>query len=191
MKKQRLHLKAPDNWINDPNGFLYYKGYYHLFYQYFPYAPRWGTMHWGHAVSKDMVNWEHVGLALFPTKRGDQNGCFSGSAVEMDGKMYLTYTGVRYEEVDPENVHVSLDEKFESTQMMISSEDGFHFDNWNGKKVVLPPVTDETVGDRTHTRDPKVWRGKEKWYMVLGVPKKRNRVCFYSMKAWICKTGNW
>lgn len=175
MKKQRLHLKAPDNWINDPNGFLYYKGYYHLFYQYFPYAPRWGTMHWGHAVSKDMVNWEHVGLALFPTKRGDQNGCFSGSAVEMDGKMYLTYTGVRYEEVDPENVHVSLDDKFESTQMMISSEDGFHFDNWNGKKVVLPPVTDETVGDRTHTRDPKVWRGKEKWYMVLGSTQKEEQ----------------
>lgn len=132
-------------------------------------------MHWGHAVSKDMVNWEHVGLALFPTKRGDQNGCFSGSAVEMDGKMYLTYTGVRYEEVDPENVHVSLDEKFESTQMMISSEDGFHFDNWNGKKVVLPPVTDETVGDRTHTRDPKVWRGKEKWYMVLGSTQKEEQ----------------
>ena len=57
MKTQRLHLKAPDNWINDPNGFIYYKGYYHLFYQYFPFEPRWGTMHWGHAVSRDLVNW--------------------------------------------------------------------------------------------------------------------------------------
>ena len=54
MKQQRLHLKAPDNWVNDPNGFIYYKGYYHLFYQYFPYGPRWGTMHWGHAVSTNL-----------------------------------------------------------------------------------------------------------------------------------------
>ena len=85
MKRQTLHLKAPDNWINDPNGFIYYKGYYHLFYQYFPYEPRWGTMHWGHAVSRDLVTWEHKGLALYPTTRADQNGCFSGSAIEEDG----------------------------------------------------------------------------------------------------------
>ena len=77
MKTQRLHLKAPDNWVNDPNGFIYYKGYYHLFYQYFPYGPRWGTMHWGHAVSRDLVNWEHKDMALYPTMREDQNGCFS------------------------------------------------------------------------------------------------------------------
>lgn len=175
MKKQRLHLKAPDNWINDPNGFIYYKGYYHLFYQYFPYGPRWGTMHWGHAVSKDLTQWEHVGLALFPTKRGDQNGCFSGSALEKDGRMYLTYTGVRYEETDPENIHVCLNERFESVQMMISSEDGFHFDNWNGKQMVLPPVMDDAVGNRTHTRDPKVWRGKDRWYMVLGSTQKEEQ----------------
>ena len=92
MKGQhRLHLKAPDNWINDPNGFIYYKGQYHLFYQYFPYGPRWGTMHWGHAVSQDLVSWEHKGLALYPTIHGDQNGCFSGSAVEEEGKLYLVY----------------------------------------------------------------------------------------------------
>ena len=97
MKGQhRLHLKAPDNWINDPNGFIYYKGQYHLFYQYFPYGPRWGTMHWGHAVSQDLVSWEHKGLALYPTIHGDQNGCFSGSAVEEEGKLYLAiHTGSR------------------------------------------------------------------------------------------------
>ena len=104
MNKDIIHLKAPGNWINDPNGFIYYKGNYHLFYQYFPYAPSWGTMHWGHAVSKDLVSWEHLGVALFPTKYEDQNGCFSGSAVEYDGKMYLYYTGVHYNKPDPNNI---------------------------------------------------------------------------------------
>lgn len=64
--KQIGHLKAPGNWMNDPNGFIYYKGKYHLFYQYFPYGTVWGTMHWGHAISDDLVNWEHQGIALFP-----------------------------------------------------------------------------------------------------------------------------
>ena len=143
MKRQRLHLKAPDNWINDPNGFIYYKGYYHLFYQYFPYGPRWGTMHWGHAVSRDLVTWEHRGIALCPTVWEDRNGCFSGSAIEEEGKLYLVYTGVRYEVVNPEDPHTCLDEQFESAQLMIASEDGFHFDNEKGKEVIIPPVTDK------------------------------------------------
>lgn len=82
MKQDVLHLKSPANWINDPNGFIYYKGKYHLFYQHFPYAPIWGTMHWGHAVSEDLVHWEHKKIALFPTKSYDRNGVFSGSAMK-------------------------------------------------------------------------------------------------------------
>src|SRR5699024_10566078 len=111
MNKQRLHLKAPDNWVNDPNGFIFYKGYYHLFYQYFPYGPRWGTMHWGHAVSKDLVNWEHRGLALYQSRKKDRNGCFSGSAVESNGKMYLFYTGGRYDDVDPSDLQLCVDDR--------------------------------------------------------------------------------
>lgn len=80
MREDIIHLKAPRGWMNDPNGFIYYKGMYHLFYQHFPYAPRWATMHWGHAVSRDLVHWEHQDVALFPTRYEDQNGCFSGSA---------------------------------------------------------------------------------------------------------------
>lgn len=88
-----------------------------MFYQYFPYAPMWGTMHWGHGVSEDLVSWEHVGIALFPTKYGDQNGCFSGSAIEVDKKMVLFYTGVHYHMVaDPENIHISPNDRFESRQ---------------------------------------------------------------------------
>ena len=96
-----VHLRAPGNWINDPNGFIYYKGEYHLFYQYFPYAPRWGTMHWGHAVSPDLVHWEHLGVALLPTKDYDRSGVFSGSAMEIDGKLHLYYSAVKYDQPKP------------------------------------------------------------------------------------------
>lgn len=178
---QHIHLKAPDNWVNDPNGFIYYKGYYHLFYQYFPFGPRWGTMHWGHAVSQDLVTWEHKGLALYPTIYSDQNGCFSGSAVEDDGKLYLFYTGVRYEQINPADPHTCLNEQFESSQLMISSEDGFSFDNEHGKQVIIPPLVNPEIGDRTHTRDPKVWRGKDAWYLILGstMKEKYGEVLFY------------
>ena len=181
MTRQKLHLKAPDNWVNDPNGFIYYKGYYHLFYQYFPYEPRWGTMHWGHAVSKDLITWEHKGIALYPSVWEDQNGCFSGSAVESDGRLYLVYTGVRYEVVNPQDPHTCLDEQFESAQLMISSEDGFSFDNEKGKEVIIPPLTEPQTGHRTHTRDPKIWRGKDAWYLVLGSTEeeKYGKILFY------------
>ena len=166
--KQKLHLKAPENWINDPNGFVYYKGQYHMFYQHFPYEPRWGTMHWGHAISDDMVSWEHVGIALYPTKRFDQNGCFSGSAICENGKMYVYYTGIRYTEVDPEDIHVSVNEAYEPNQVLITSEDGFHFDVKNGKQVVIPTIEDSAIGHRVNTRDPKVWKGKDGYYIILG-----------------------
>lgn len=181
MKKQRLHLKAPDNWVNDPNGLIYYKGQYHVFYQYFPYGPRWGTMHWGHAVSKDLVDWEHQGIALFPTKREDQNGCFSGSAVEKDGKMYIAYTGICYEKSDPDDIHSSQVPHFDATQMMIVSADGHTFDNWADKRTIIPPITDSRIGHRMHTRDPKIWKGKDAWYMILGstLDERQGTALFY------------
>ncbi len=163
-----LHLKAPGNWINDPNGFIFYKGKYHLFYQHFPYAPVWGTMHWGHAVSEDLIHWGHLGAALFPTLYVDQNGCFSGSAVEHDGKLCLYYTGIHYDKVNPENIHTCEGEEFAASQLMISSEDGMCFDNFSGKRVVIPVIEDEEIGDRKDTRDPKVWREGENLYMILG-----------------------
>lgn len=181
MNKDKIHLKAPGNWINDPNGFIYYKGMYHMFYQHFPYAPRWGTMHWGHAVSKDLVHWEHKGIALYPTRYEDQNGCFSGSALEHEGRLYLYYTGVHYNKPDPEDIHMCAEDEFESAQMMITSEDGFEFDNFHNKKVVVPVIRDSKIGDSTHTRDPKVWRGKDAWYMVLGTTNedRKGKLLFY------------
>ena len=190
MKTQKLHLKAPDNWVNDPNGFIYYKGYYHLFYQYFPYGPRWGTMHWGHAISRDLVTWEHKELALYPTRREDRNGCFSGSAIEEDGKLHLVYTGVRYELVNPDDPHTCLNEQYESAQLMITSEDGFHFDNENGKEVIIPPITDPAIGDRTHTRARKSGEVKTHGISYSAVRSIKNTGKFSSTGAKICTPGN-
>lgn len=176
----KIHLKAPNCWINDPNGFIWYKGQYHLFYQCFPYSTQWGRMHWGHAVSSDLVTWEHKGIALYPSKTDDRSGCFSGSAVEHGGKMYVYYTGVNYTEEDPENINRCLNDNFISAQLMITSDDGMTFDNVSDKKTIIPPIDEESVGNKKHTRDPKVWRGKDAWYMVLGsTVDSTGRLLFY------------
>ena len=167
MKENILHLKAPGNWINDPNGFIYYKGQYHLFYQHFPYAPVWGTMHWGHAVSDDLVTWKHLGVALFPTKDYDRNGIFSGSALEKDGKLFLYYSAVRYLKEQSGNIH-QAEGVIETSQSMIISEDGFHFDNWKDKKQIIPVIRDPKIADSADTRDPKVWEENGRYYMILG-----------------------
>ena len=170
--KDLVHVKAPGNWINDPNGFIYYKGKYHLFFQHFPYAPEWGTMHWGHTVSEDLVHWEYQGIALFPTKEYDQNGVFSGTALEEDGKLKIYYSAVKYLKPDPEDIHRVLDDAIQTSQAMIVSEDGFHFNNWDKKKV-LPTVHDEEVGE-PKMRDPKVWKDGDTYYMIQGARTKED-----------------
>lgn len=125
-------------------------------------------MHWGHAVSDDMVTWQNLPVALFPTKEYDRDGVFSGGAIEKDGNMYLYYTAVKYLETDDEDITVSKNGQFESSQAMLISPDGYKFDNFYGKKQIIPPITDALLGDRIHTRDPKVWKYKDKYYMVLG-----------------------
>ena len=91
-----FHLTPRIGWMNDPNGFSFYKGKAHIFYQYHPYSTKWGPMHWGHAVSEDMLRWEYLPAALAPDQSYDKAGCFSGSAIELeDGQQMLLYTGVR------------------------------------------------------------------------------------------------
>ena len=97
-EKPGFHLAARVGWMNDPNGFSFYQGKYHLFYQYHPFNSHWGPMHWGHAVSDDLLHWEYLPAALAPDTVYDEAGCFSGSAVELaDGRQLLMYTGVHKE----------------------------------------------------------------------------------------------
>ena len=97
-ERPAFHLSPRVGWMNDPNGFSYYQGMYHMFYQYHPYSAYWGPMHWGHAVSRDLLHWEYLPAALAPDMPYDKDGCFSGSAVTLpDGSQMLLYTGVIHE----------------------------------------------------------------------------------------------
>lgn len=151
------HLSAPAGWINDPNGFCYYKGYYHIFYQHHPYSAEWGPMHWGHARSKDLIHWETLPIALAPDTPADEDGCFSGSAIVKDDVLYLFYTGHHYYgDNDPDH--------FWQNQNMAYSTDGVTFSKYEYNPIIAAPPVDNTH----HFRDPKVWKHDENYYMILG-----------------------
>ncbi|MCB0125842.1 MAG: glycoside hydrolase family 32 protein, partial [Caldilineaceae bacterium] len=90
------HFHPPANWMNDPNGTIYHNGYYHLFYQHNPYGDTWGHMHWGHARSTDLVQWEQLPIALWPSLDAGEEHVFSGcAAVNGAGEPMLIYTSVK------------------------------------------------------------------------------------------------
>ncbi|WP_409299385.1 glycoside hydrolase family 32 protein [Peribacillus sp. SCS-26] len=146
-----FHLMPPAGLLNDPNGLIYYKGAYHVFYQWNPFETAHGAKFWGHFTSTDLVGWQEEKIALAPSEWYERNGCYSGSAVEYDGKLYLIYTG---------NVKLE-DGTRETYQCLAVSEDGLSFEK-KGPVLGLPE------GYTAHFRDPKVWREGDTWYMVLG-----------------------
>ena len=91
--RQTFHIQPTTGLLNDPNGFSFYNGEYHLFYQWFPLGPVHGVKYWYHTASKDLVNWENRGIALSPDCALDSHGVFSGTAIEHNGLLYLMYTG--------------------------------------------------------------------------------------------------
>ena len=92
----KYHYRPQKGWVNDPNGLVFFKGYYHVFYQHAPnFETPWGEpMHWGHAVTKDFLTWEELPVALAPNREYDRNGCWSGTAIEKDGVLYLFYASI-------------------------------------------------------------------------------------------------
>ncbi len=151
VEKPGFHLSARVGWMNDPNGFSFYGGKYHLFYQYHPFNSHWGPMHWGHAVSDDLLHWEYLPAALAPDTIYDEGGCFSGSAVELaDGRQLLMYTGVHKE--------IQEDGELREVQTQcIAIGDGRDYEKYQGN-----PVLDEKDlpdgGSKYDFRDPKMWK---------------------------------
>jgi len=160
------HLLPPHNWMNDPNGPIWWKGQYHLFYQLNPHAAVWGDMHWGHAVSSDMVHWRHQPIALAPTPGGpDSEGCFSGSAVVYEGKPAFIYTGVQNAPAAEVTLHDGND-KLRETQLLAVAEDDqlLHWKK-DAQPIIAVPPPGTTV---TGFRDPCPWREGDTWYCGVG-----------------------
>lgn len=154
MERLKYHFEPQKGWINDPNGLIFYKGKYHAFCQHYPFAPHWGQMHWGHAVSEDLLHWEELPIALYPDQPYENSGgCFSGSAVEKDGELYLIYTSVSHE--------------LGQTQSVVRSKDGVTFEKYEGNPVIahFPEEGSEDF------RDPKVTWIKDAYYMVVATGK--------------------
>lgn len=145
------HFHNRKGWMNDPNGLIFYKGKYHAFFQHYPYAPRWGQMHWGHAISDDLIHWEELDIALFPDMPYENDGgCFSGSAIEKDGRLYLFYTSVSHE--------------MKQTQSVAWSDDGITFHKYEGN----PIIKESPWNDNREFRDPKVFKYGDEYRMVVG-----------------------
>ena len=171
-----FHLSTRVGWLNDPNGFSYYNGEYHLFYQYHPYNSHWGPMHWGHAVSSDLLHWKYLPAALAPDTDYDRDGCFSGSAVSLDdGRQMLMYTGV-VKETQPDG------STREVQRQCIAIGDGTDYVKYPGN-----PVLDENDlpegGSRFDFRDPKIWRAPDGTFRCVAgncTPDKDGRILLFS-----------
>ena len=155
-----FHIAAPAGWINDPNGFSVYDGRIHLFYQYNPYAREWGPMHWGHSVSTDMIHWEQLPAALAPDQEYDKIGCFSGSAIEADGKHILVYTGVTKVKMEDQSEQ-------ERQNQCIAFGDGKDYVKYEKNPVVTGDMLPENCS-RIDFRDPKIWKENDTYYLIVG-----------------------
>lgn len=161
-----FHLLPPHNWMNDPNGPIWWRGQYHLFYQLNPNGATWGAMHWGHAVSPDMIHWRHQPIALAPTPGGpDSEGCFSGSAVVFNGVPTFIYTGVQNAPPDQVTLHDGND-KLRETQLLATAEDNslLHWKKDPQPVIAAPPPGMQVTG----FRDPCPWRETDAWYLGIG-----------------------
>lgn len=173
--RPEYHLLPPHSWMNDPNGPIWWKGKYHLFYQLNPHAAVWGNMHWGHAESTDMVHWKHEPIALAPTPGGpDSEGCFSGSAVVMNGTPTFIYTGVQNAPPSQVTLHDGNDKLRESQLLATAADDSLLHWNKLGEPVIPTPPPGMTV---TGFRDPCPWHEADGWYLGIGSGERGKGGC--------------
>jgi len=167
--RPQFHLLPAHNWMNDPNGPIFYNGRYHMFHQYNPKAAVWGNMNWAHATSPDLIHWEHEPVAISPTPGGyDSDGVFSGSAVLDNGKPTVIYTGV-LPPSGPGDADATLKDGahvWREVQCLAVAQDE---DLRTWKKLDEPVIATPPVGlPVSGFRDPFVWRENDKWMLIVG-----------------------
>jgi beta-fructofuranosidase len=167
--RPQYHLMPPALWLNDPNGPLFWKGKYHLFYQYAPVISNSGTKYWGHAVSTDLVHWKNLGIALAPSPGGpDKNGCWTGSAVVRNGTPTIVYTGASWQEASE---RAAREKGLVPERQMVAvaaDPDDENLLRWTkvaGNPVIAAPPAGIKV---TGWRDPCVWKEADSFYMTVG-----------------------
>jgi len=148
------HFHPPANWTNDPNGTLFYRGWHHLFYQLNPFAARLGSQHWGHARSRDLVNWEHLPIAIWPSTDKGETAIYSGgAAIAADGRPRLIYTSIGHSQ--PEQ------------WMTIPKDDELiEWQKYEGNPVLAQSA--HRAGPISQWRDPFMFRSQRTTYMVCG-----------------------
>ncbi|KAK4425528.1 Acid beta-fructofuranosidase [Sesamum alatum] len=154
-QRTAYHFQPEKNWMNGP---LFYKGWYHFFYQYNPWGAVWGNISWGHAVSKDLIHWRHLPLAMVPDKWYDINGVWTGSAtILQDGQLIMLYTGSDNASVQVQNLAYPAD---------LSDPLLINWVKYSGNPILVPPP-----GIMAHDfRDPTTaWLTSEgKWRIIIG-----------------------
>jgi len=170
-----LHLTPPANWLNDPNGLVYYAGEYHLFYQHHPHSLDWGPMHWGHAVSRDLLQWEHLPIALAP----DESGMiFSGSAM-VD---WQNSAGVGAEALVALYTCHKEPGHHETQHLAYSLDQGRTWQKYAGNPILPNP------GLRDF-RDPKVFWHVDHWVMCLAAGREIRFYASRNLKGWTFSGG--
>jgi fructan beta-fructosidase len=174
-----FHHSPPGGWMNDPNGLVYYAGEWHMFYQYYPHDTVWGPMHWAHAVSRDLVNWETLPIAIAPDEQGY---IFSGSAV-IDARNSAGFgAGVMvaiYTIHDAERGRANTRDH-ESQGIAISFDNGRTFQRFSGNPVLPNP------GQTQDFRDPNVFwdEARGQWVMSLSVTDHIRFYASHDLKEW-------
>ena len=156
MEELKYHFKPRTGWINDPNGLVFFDGYYHLFYQHAPdfEIPWQQPMHWGHARTKDLLTFEELPVALAPDMEYDNNGCWSGTAIVKGDMLYLLYS----------SVHTSGEPKERIQTVSVAySRDGIHFEKYAGN----PVIDTYPAAGGPDFRDPAVTEIDGTYYCVM------------------------